>query len=148
MKKQKICIIGDGLSGLTAALVLSGLKIDVDLISLNKSFKNVSDQRVTAISQSNYKFLSDYLSTKDLKSFWSCKNINLYHEKSGQYYNFMNLSNKNKNIIHIIKNNDLKKIIIKKINKFKNVNIIKGEVNNIDTKKSKILIKNKTYFMI
>ncbi len=57
MKKQKICIIGDGLSGLTAALVLSGLKIDVDLISSNKSFKNHPDHRVTAISQSNYKFL-------------------------------------------------------------------------------------------
>ncbi len=146
MKKQKICIIGDGLSGLTAALVLSGLKIDVDLISSNKSFKNIPDHRVTAISQSNYKFLSDYLSTEDLKSFWSCKNINLYHEKSDQYYNFMNLSNKNKNIIHIIKNNSLKKIFIKKINKYKNVNIIKGEVKKIDTKKSKILIKNKNLF--
>ena len=58
----------------------------------------------------------------------------------------MNLSNKNKNIIHIIKNNNLKKIIMKKINKYKNVNIIKGEVKKIDTKKSKILIKNKNLF--
>ena len=30
MKKQKICIVGEGLSGLTAALVLSNLDIDVD----------------------------------------------------------------------------------------------------------------------
>ena len=39
MKKQKICVIGDGLSGLTAALVLSNLDIDVDFITKNKQEK-------------------------------------------------------------------------------------------------------------
>ena len=32
MKKQKICIIGDGLSGLSAALILSKLDVEVDLV--------------------------------------------------------------------------------------------------------------------
>ena len=35
MKKQKICIIGDGLTGLTSALVLSQLDLDIDLVSKN-----------------------------------------------------------------------------------------------------------------
>ena len=50
MKKQKICIIGDGLSGLTAALVLSNLDIEVDFIAENKQEKKSSDPRVTAVS--------------------------------------------------------------------------------------------------
>ncbi len=33
MKKQKICIIGGGLSGLASALVLSDLDVNIDLIS-------------------------------------------------------------------------------------------------------------------
>ena len=41
MKKQKICVIGDGLSGLTAALVLSNLDIDVDFITKNKQEKKI-----------------------------------------------------------------------------------------------------------
>ena len=33
MKKPKICIVGDGLSGLFAAQILGDLDIDIDLIS-------------------------------------------------------------------------------------------------------------------
>ena len=61
MKNQKICIIGDGLAGLTTALVLSNLNLDVDLYLGKKSNKTKVDQRITAyiqpktmISQSKY----------------------------------------------------------------------------------------------
>ena len=40
MKKQKICVIGDGLSGLTAALALSNLDIEVDFI-----IKNIQEKK-------------------------------------------------------------------------------------------------------
>ena len=41
MKKQKICVIGDGLSGLTAALALSNLDIEVDFIIKNIQEKDL-----------------------------------------------------------------------------------------------------------
>ena len=33
MRQQKICIVGDGLAGLTAAAILSQLNINIDLYS-------------------------------------------------------------------------------------------------------------------
>ena len=81
MKKQKICVIGDGLSGLTAALALSNLDIEVDFIIKNIQEKKTLDPRITAISQSNFKFLIKYLDKKDAKLFWPCKKINLFYEK-------------------------------------------------------------------
>ena len=53
MKKQKICIIGNGLTGLTTALVLSELNIEIDLMAKFKSNEEFLDNRTTAISPSN-----------------------------------------------------------------------------------------------
>ena len=39
MKKQKICVIGDGLSGLAATLILSQLDVKIDFISKNDQKK-------------------------------------------------------------------------------------------------------------
>ena len=52
MKKQKICIIGGGLTGLITAVALSKLNLSVDLISNNIN-KNVKTNRTTAISHEN-----------------------------------------------------------------------------------------------
>ena len=143
MKKHKICVIGDGLSGLTAALVLSKLDIELDFVTKNKNKKN-NDPRVTAISPSNYNFLLQYLDTKDEKLFWMCKNINLFYEKLDQLYNFLNFKENKKSLLYIIKNNDLKKILIKKIKTKKNIKILNNEVKKVDTKNSSILFANKT----
>ena len=40
MKKQRICIIGDGLSGLITAQILSKLDVQIDLFSKKKQKKN------------------------------------------------------------------------------------------------------------
>ena len=54
MKKQKICIIGDGLSGLTSTIAINNLdNTEVHLIS--KKSKKTTDKRTTAISESNFK---------------------------------------------------------------------------------------------
>ena len=79
MKKQKICVIGDGLSGLTAALALSNLDIEVDFIIKNIQEKKSSDPRITAISPTHFKFFNKYLDKKDNKLFWPCKKINLFY---------------------------------------------------------------------
>ena len=44
MKKQKICIIGDGLTGLTTALALSRLNIEVHLFAKFQENKNSCKQ--------------------------------------------------------------------------------------------------------
>ena len=48
MEKQKICIIGDGLSGLTSVIAINNLdNLEVNLIS--KKSKKTTDKRTTAI---------------------------------------------------------------------------------------------------
>ena len=59
---QKICIIGDGLSGLTTANILAKQNIKIDFYcSPTISSKTLKDLRTTAISESNYKYLIDKL---------------------------------------------------------------------------------------
>ena len=56
MKKQRICIVGDGLSGLTAAIALDNLS-NVDVHSISRKMTKKQDRRTTAISESNFNFL-------------------------------------------------------------------------------------------
>ena len=64
MKLQRICIIGDGLTGLTAALALKKLNIQIHLFGNFLNKKKINDNRVTAISPSNYDFLFKFLNPK------------------------------------------------------------------------------------
>ena len=60
MEKQRICIVGDGLSGLTTAIAINNLpNVDVELI-FKKTVRKI-DNRTTAISESNYRFLKEIL---------------------------------------------------------------------------------------
>ena len=55
MNKQRICIVGDGLSGLMTAVVISKMSgVHVSLVAKN-ALKD-RDKRTTAISESNFKF--------------------------------------------------------------------------------------------
>ena len=57
MIKQRICIVGDGLSGLMTAVILSKVSgVEVNLIA-KKGIK-YADKRTTAISDTNYKFIN------------------------------------------------------------------------------------------
>ena len=143
MKKQKICIIGNGLTGLTSALVLSELDVEVSLIGKLKLKKELLDNRTTAISPSNYDFLLKFLNKNNSKLFWPSKRIDLFNEESGNYNHFMNFENNGKNLMHIIRNNELRKILIKKIKSSKKIKIINAEVKKIDEKNSVVFLKNK-----
>ena len=57
MSNQRVCIVGDGLSGLMTAVVLSKLSgIEVNLIA--KKATKTFDKRTTAISDTNFKFIN------------------------------------------------------------------------------------------
>ena len=116
MNKHKICIVGDGLSGLMSALALSKLsKVKVDLLSKNGS--KALDKRTTAVSESNYKFLKENVNNLSSKLFWPSKNIELFYENEKQKINFLNLTEKSKNLMYIFENHKLKKFLISEIKK-------------------------------
>ena len=109
MNKQKICIIGDGLAGLTTAAILSQQNICIDLYSNGKIKNKTTDNRTTAISNSNFQYIKNNFNLAKNSFFWSCKEINLFFEDEKKITNFFNFSEKNKNFMHIFQNKDLKK---------------------------------------
>ena len=127
MKKQKICIVGDGLSGLMTALALNKLKgLEVHLISRENKYS--SDKRTTAISASNYEFFNKVIDKLDDKLFWPSKKIDLFYETKDQNMNFLNFSEDSKNLMYVFENDRIKEILVKEIKKKK----IKTLQKNID----------------
>ena len=101
MKKQRICIVGDGLSGLMTALALNKLEgLEVHLIS--RKNKHSKDRRTTAISASNYDFFNKVIDKLDKKLFWPSKKIDLFYETKDQNMNFLNFNEDSRlSLIHI-----------------------------------------------
>ena len=129
MKKQRICIVGDGLSGLMTALALNKLEgLEVHLIS--KKNKPLKDKRTTAVSASNYEFLSSVVSKLDKKLFWPSNKINLFYETKDQNMNFLNFSEDKKNLMYIFENDKLKAKLFKEIKKQK-IKTLKRNINNL-----------------
>jgi 2-octaprenyl-6-methoxyphenol hydroxylase len=144
MKKQKICIIGDGLAGLSAATILSKENIKIDLYIGNiKKIKLKNDNRTTAISESSYQFIREKLDIINKNIFWPGKEINLFFEDRKIIKSFLNFKEKKKNLLYIFNNNELKKQLNFKISKRKNIKVIKKNITDIDPKNGAILI-NKT----
>ena len=146
MNKQKICIIGDGLSGLTTAAILSQQNICIDLYSSGKIKNKTTDNRTTAISNSNFQYIKNNFNLAKNSFFWSCKEINLFFEDKKKITNFFNFSEKNKNFMHIFQNKDLKKKLEKVIKLKKNIKIIKKNIKNINSENSFVLLDKKKVF--
>ena len=144
---QKICIIGDGLASLTAAIILSQENIKIDLyVSDRKKNKLKSDNRTIAVSESNYKFIKNTLNLKNPNFFWPCKKINLFYEDEKKIMNFLNFKEKHKNLMYIFQNKKLKKRLDKIILKKKNIKLIKKSIEDIDHKEGSILLGKKQVF--
>ena len=139
MKNSKICIIGNGLSGLTLAIVLKKPNIDIDLYYSDTALKNFHDKRTTAISYSNYNFLIQAIGKSKSNLFWPNKKINLFFEHAGKYNNFLNLSDK-KNLLYIFENSKLKSLLTKLL-KEKRVNFINKNIKKIDDLNQKYDLK-------
>ncbi len=138
MIKQRICIVGDGLSGLMTAVVLSKVSgIDVNLIA-KKGIKN-ADKRTTAISDSNYKFINQNITSLGQKLFWPSKKIELFYETSKENLNFLNLSEINSNLMYVFENDKIKSVLLKEISKNK-IKLIRKDLKNLDELKNYDLI--------
>ena len=138
MIKQRICIVGDGLSGLMTAVVLAKVPgIEVNLIA-KKGTKN-ADKRTTAISDTNYKFINQNITSLGQKLFWPSKKIELFYETSKENINFLNLDEANSNLMYVFENDKVKSLLLKEISKNK-IKLIRKDVKNLDELKNYDLI--------
>ena len=140
MKKQRICVVGGGLSGLMTALALNKLEgLEVHLISGKN--KHSKDRRTTAISASNYDFFSDVINKFSKKLFWPSKKIDLFYETKNQKMNFLNFNEDSKNLMYVFENDKIKDLLIKEIKKKKIKTFQKNiyELKDLDGYDMKIL---------
>ncbi len=146
---QKICIIGDGLAGLTTAITLSKEHLEIDLYAgIKKKYIQTEDNRTTAISDSNYHFIKKELTLNKFNFFWPCKNINLFLVDDRNVLNFLNFKEKYKNLMYVFQNKKLKKLLEKKILEKKNINLTKKNIKYISHKNGYILVDKKKSYMI
>ena len=145
MEKQKICIIGGGLTGLITAIALSKLKVSVDLI-VDRMENNIDSNRTIAISQDNYDFLQDLKVFKLNKNqFWPCKEMKLYTKnKNNKVEEIFKLEKINKKIFYMIKNSKVIDLALRELKKDKSISIIRSrKINNIFSSGSLNYIKVK-----
>lgn len=138
MRKQRVCIVGNGLSGLMTALVLAKVPgIEVNLIA-KKGTKN-ADKRTTAISDTNFKFINQNITSLGQKLFWPSKKIELFYETSKEKINFLNLDEASSNLMYVFENDKVKSKLLKEISK-KKINLIRKDLKNLDELKNYELI--------
>jgi 2-octaprenyl-6-methoxyphenol hydroxylase len=139
---MNICIIGDGLTSLSLAKNLINKKINVHFYHKNK-IENLSSSRAIGISKNNLEFFRKEIHKIPKKIFWEIKKIELYSEKL-EKENLLRFEKGESNLFYMIKNNDLYKLLIKKIskNKFFKKKLIKKNSFYLD------LLKNNKYDLI
>ncbi len=133
MKKQKICIIGGGLTGLITAISLSKLNCEIDLIT-DSFAKNLKSNRTIAISNNNLNLLIKLNIFKSFeKEIWPCSIMKLYSSNMNNEFSKIfeiDKENENKKIFYMIQSSKLMKSMINKIKKIQNINMIKKDKGN------------------
>ena len=121
MEKQKICIVGGGLTGLVTAIVLSRLNIKIDFITGNYNNNTIIPNRTTAISQNNYDFLKKLKIFKfSKKEFWPCPRMKLYTKGDKEKFTeIFEIIKDKKQILYMINNSIIIKHMIRNIKKNK-----------------------------
>lgn len=157
MEKQKICIIGGGLTGLITAITLSKLNLKIDLIT-DDAKKNLKSNRTIAISQNNYDFLKKLNIFKfSKKKFWPCSKMKLYteskEEKLTEIFELNNDQRPKKQILYMIENSKITQYMIKNIKKnklisFKSQKIISEIVSSGLLKSVKYNNKNSSKYSL
>ena len=143
MKKQKICIIGGGLTGLVTAISLSKLNCEIDLVKKNVNLSKKSN-RTIAVSDNNFIFLNKLnISESFKKSIWPSSIMKLYTEtKNNKFSEIFELNNdkKREKILYLLENSKLIKLMMDKIKKIKSISV-KNYKEVCEIKKSGLLKK-------
>ncbi len=132
---MKVCIIGNGLVSLSLASVLIKKDIFVDILSKNK-INHYDQSRTLGISKSNIDYFNDNIINIE-KILWQIKKIKIYTEKNLKK-EIIKFENENKQIFSIIRNYNLQKVLLDKLNKSKFVKFKKNL--KIDKKKYNLVI--------
>ena len=125
MGKQKICIIGGGLTGLVTAISLAKLNCEIDLM-IDNANPTLESNRTIAISESNFDFISKLNISQFLKKeMWSCSIMKLYTAKNKKFSKIFefNNSNKQKKILYIFENSKMMKLMMNKIKQIKSISV-------------------------
>ena len=126
MKRQKICIIGGGLTGLVTAISLSKLNCEIDLVAESVNQKAKSG-RTIAISENNFDFLNKLNISKSFKKeIWPCSRMKLYTEIENEKFSEifeLNNNGKSKKILYIVENSKMLKLMMSKIKQIKSISI-------------------------
>jgi len=144
LNKQKIAILGSGLTAKAIALGLSDLNVDIDIIK-QKSTLNLAPSNATlSISDASLQILQKIGIKKSQKTFWPISKIILFDGMKNELVadaEFYHKKNK-KNLSYIVKKDYLEKELQKKCNKF---NVVKDKIISInnDTFLKKISFQNK-----
>jgi 2-octaprenyl-6-methoxyphenol hydroxylase len=124
---MNVCIIGDGLTGLSLAKNLINKKINVHIYQ-KKIVNHLSPSRTIGISNDNLKFFEKNILELPRKIKWKIKKIEIYSEnfKKNKILNFQN--NKD-NLFYMVKNDELYKSLNDKLlkSKFFEKRVIKKE---------------------
>ena len=126
---MNICIIGNGLSSLLLAKNLLNKKIKVHIYYKNK-IKDLTTSRTIGISKNNLDFLKKEIQEIPKKNYWEIKKIKIYSQKL-KNENLINFEAKENHLFYMLKNDQLYKLLRKKIfnNKFFKEMIIKNNFN-------------------
>ena len=143
MNKQKIAVLGSGLTANAVALALSSLNLNIDLIQEKLTLKKFSNATLS-ISDASLKILENIGIKKNSSLFWPVKKIILFDIGNNQSQPDTEFSNadQKQHLSYIVKKNNLEKLIKKKLNK---INLIENKISLIEDKGflKKITFKNK-----
>ena len=103
-----ICILGDGLSGLTLAKALVNQNIYVDLLTQKKDLK-LNQSRTIGISKSNSSFFNKNIINIE-KLLWKLKKIEIFTDNLTKE-KLLNFENNNDQLFSTIKNHELYKVL-------------------------------------
>jgi 2-octaprenyl-6-methoxyphenol hydroxylase len=135
---MNICIIGDGLTGLSLAKNLINKKINVHFYHKNK-IKNLSSSRTIGISKNNLEFFKKEILNIPKIFLWEINKIEIFSEKLGKE-NLLRFENDKDKLFYMVKNDDLYQSLISKISKNK---FFKKKLIKKDSFYTYLLKKNK-----
>ncbi len=144
LNKQKIAILGSGLTAKAIALGLSDLNVAIDIIQLKSKPNLTSSNATLSISDASLQILENMGIKKNQKTFWPINKIILFDGAQKELpadAEFFHQKNK-KNLSHIVKKDYLEKELQNKCNK---LNVVKNKIASIQNDRflKKIFFQNK-----